>query len=488
MASEVELLAQQIIETVHVVLRSYYRKAITGRRISTNSVQFSTPELLAQNKCYVRDSDYDYAYRVVWNTKASRANVPVILFKFDGEWQIWDADTPKANARLGTLLTAAITPPLQGDALEVAFPSSKIRTGFVKASAAGGLNVTLQTHLYPDSDGVPTLFEEEDIDLTSNVPGTTDQWRWVVVGVDKSTGNVTKTNGTPKSIYIDLTYAEAVALVDDTAHWRAAVKLRNGQSIVPLYEDDFVDLRMFLGDYVASGADYYQTVRVDGADQTQRETLEFEFGTGLDVTVTDDSGNGRTKIALVATGESGSARALFNDSCQNSGVPAGVTTTGTITHDGTRLYRLFDSAATYETPSFDLDGLIAVEVICENGSAHTDGEFRVEILKGSSLVAYFILQTDGNNVAYDAGGTPRGATGTFTQNTGTPHRIRLSVNEDGLCEAVYSRSIGGSAVHAFFASGLGGLAAGDTLTLNLETTSTRDMRIHRVRVARGWLN
>lgn len=84
------------------------------------------------------------------------------------------------------------------------------------------------------------------IDLTSNVPGTANEHRLVVVALDVSVGTITATNGTPQTVASAFSRSNAEAIdPGDGEIPLAAVVLANGQTKIKLTDIKF-DLRPWL--------------------------------------------------------------------------------------------------------------------------------------------------------------------------------------------------------------------------------------------------
>jgi hypothetical protein len=231
-------------------------------------------------------------------------------------------------------------------------------------------------------------------------------------------------------------------------------------------------------------AQLHQSGAVDGQVPT------WDAGTGVWIPATPSTGGG-----------SGSdPRLLFSDDCAASGLPGGVTSSGDLTYDSTNLERALGgtTASEYETPTFTLRGTVLVVVEGRCLSGHTAGNFDVRLVKGSSLVARVSYQSDTNVVAYNSGGSARGNSTGHTIQDGEAWRIALSVDAAGFyCGAAFTPVTGGSATggadgqnaDAFstysWSSGLSGLTAGDSLSVELTTSSTRKVGLTRIRVTRG---
>lgn len=190
-------------------------------------------------------------------------------------------------------------------------------------------------------------------------------------------------------------------------------------------------------------------------------------------------------------------RIVFEDTCDTSTVPGTVTSSGQLVWNGTDFQRELGgtSASDYTTPSFTLVGSLLLEVDVVHLAGLTAGAFDVAIQKAGVTAARISLQSDGNNVHYGPS-TAYAATGTYTHVVGDGMHMALAISSNLRC-ASFAGPIHGSRVSgtqnggyerisgAQFPSGLAGLAAGDTLTVKLSTSSTRKQGIYRVRLSRG---
>lgn len=248
-----------------------YRAVITGRLLPDNTVQLGEAQWNG-NQMYVRSALYARDSTVVQGS-ISAVNVDVWIVKLPDEQ--WYYDRPvfsKASYMLGGQLNAAAMPPLQGDALAVVLPGIKLRPGLVKRSAIGGLYVYLEAHFYL-RHGVYTFFPGENVDLSSNLPGSGLQ-RWVLVCVDPDTGAAALLNGTAISTDLTLTWASVGDIDIGDYLPRCAVRVYNGQTTAIEREGDVVDARLWL----------------DGGTPTYKNNLTATTAP----TVNDDSGDGYT--------------------------------------------------------------------------------------------------------------------------------------------------------------------------------------------------
>jgi hypothetical protein len=218
--------------------------AKTGRNIAGSGLILNDGNIPA-NAVYVRSPENN---AVVWAWGAvSDVEIDVRLHRLkDGTYEIAGADWILAESVWANNLTGAIQPPLDTTRYSnILIPS--LSSGMVYPSPAGGLNVRISAHYYIDGGGVQVFYPDEaDLDLTSSVPGTADEWGWVKVGMDRTTNTAIVIGvSTPKSITAELTEDElaAIALGGDTPH--GGIRLRNGQTSIPYERGDLVDCRAY---------------------------------------------------------------------------------------------------------------------------------------------------------------------------------------------------------------------------------------------------
>lgn len=201
------------------------------------------------------------------------------------------------------------------------------------------------------------------------------------------------------------------------------------------------------------------------------------------------------------------SRLVFDDLCDYSTLPSGTSSSGQLTFDSTRLRRELGgtSTSTYDTPVAALNGPLVIEMVHENISAYTAGNFSVQLIRDtdSAVVAAGYYQSDGNLVCH-VGGTSRSASGVSTAATtytrddsGNMHRSLIAINEQKLAIVSLGNHPGvGSLGPTSENSGRRGMAgarfvyastldAGDNMRFKLETTSTRKVALYLVRVWRG---
>lgn len=258
-------------------------------------------------------------------------NIPIFLDKDKrGDYRMVGIDMLRAESIFGSGLTSVIQPPVSGDLSKAVLPGTGFKDGRLRASAAGDLYVYLEPHVYVSATGEPAEFTGENIDVSSSLPGTSNQWWLLVAGVDLTDGSVVTETTTAKSVDLSLERAEALAVTYPGVGWRGAVKLRNAQTKVPTEAGDFIDLRAHFQDApvlnnlsataaptvdddvdvgygpgsvwvdVSNGNVYICTDATDGAAVWIKVTQVF-----LDLTDTPSSFSGQgAKLTAVNSGES----------------------------------------------------------------------------------------------------------------------------------------------------------------------------------------
>lgn len=217
--------------------------AKTGRNLGAGLVLWSSD--IPVNAVYVRSPENN-AITWAWG-RVSDVDVDVVLKpQRNGQYQIDGPDWTRADAAWGSDLTGAIQPPLDGTKYGNVLVAS-LTAGRVYPSNSGGLNVRIAPHYYLDGSGNHVYYpDEDDLDLTSSLPGSSDEWCWVKVGMDRTTNTaIVIGTSTPKSITEALTEDElaGIALGGDTPH--GGIRLRNGQTGIPAERGDIVDCRVY---------------------------------------------------------------------------------------------------------------------------------------------------------------------------------------------------------------------------------------------------
>jgi len=218
--------------------------ARTGRILDAGLVLWSAD--IPVNAVYVRSQENN---AIIWAWgRVSDVDIDVILKPTKGgQYKIDGPDWSRADAAWGSDLVGAIQPPLDSTKYENVLVQS-LNPGRVYPSNSGALNVRIAPHYYIDGSGDHIYYpDEDDLDLTASVPGSSDEWCWVKVGIDRSTnGIVVVGTSTAKSITEALTEDElaGIALSGYTPH--AGIRLRNGQTSIPYERGDIVDCRTYV--------------------------------------------------------------------------------------------------------------------------------------------------------------------------------------------------------------------------------------------------
>lgn len=189
----------------------------------------------------------------VWNINVSnqRANVPVILEEMDsGLLQILQVEPEPAFFTFG-----AFAPGLnQGDKPPEQNKSSvmhrRIQDLRLRLSESGGLVLYLEPGVYEKADGTLENWDGGTIDLTASVPGTIDQKRITLIGLDSSNAIVQSaatavdqtTAPTTEFYFTREQIVTAVNAATATTSWLWSTPLLYGQTTIT-NTDGFTDLR-----------------------------------------------------------------------------------------------------------------------------------------------------------------------------------------------------------------------------------------------------
>lgn len=269
--SEQQLFAEAVRTSIREEIASRYREVVTGKLNEDGTVTLAD-STLNPNQMYVRPTYDSLTATVAWG-RVSRSNVDIIIERISGtEWQYKSPNYRKAGTAVGAALATAVSPPIIGSAFPTIWPGEKLRPGIVRKSDTGGLYVYLEPHFYL-RHGVYTFFPGENVDLSSNLPGSGLQ-RWVLVCVDPDTGAAALLNGTAISTDLTLTWASVGDIDIGDYLPRCAVRVYNGQTTAIEREGDVVDARLWL----------------DGGTPTYKNNLTATTAP----TVNDDSGDGYT--------------------------------------------------------------------------------------------------------------------------------------------------------------------------------------------------
>lgn len=299
-------------ENIHMLrdlrVSTLYRevgRADTGTYTSAGVLASDPAAGLATGYVWTRRNGERHAVRAAnVVVRADLTNIPVwVGVNLDDELQVIDLDVTNAIRRFGTASGSLYMQPA-GDLFRTTINGRNLKViGRVHVGSAGGLLVVADEGFYKDSVNAMKFWLGTDtLDLTSNVPAAVsgvDQERWVLVALnpDASSPALVAVNGTAQSV----TYPGGlqVASIPDIAitdgyYALAAVRLVTGDTT--LTEEDFIDTRIWLEKDGATGGSFYQTLRDDGTDKTQRAAINFRSNAWIDFQLTDDGAGNETEV------------------------------------------------------------------------------------------------------------------------------------------------------------------------------------------------
>lgn len=178
--------------------------------------------------------------RVVYGLKVRVGKTP------DGSYKIMGLNDEAMVAEVGA---AAATLALPAVATLGLIPPSRLEMGLVVARQIGPA-YTMKVYVYPLGyihRGAYKLFAGGWLDLTSNIPATTDTRRLVLVGIDPATGALTASNGEEHGIAATLDHSHLQGIDLGGMVPLAAVNLHYGMTAVTR-ETQILEARSWLND------------------------------------------------------------------------------------------------------------------------------------------------------------------------------------------------------------------------------------------------
>lgn len=136
------------------------------------------------------------------------------------------------------------------------------------------MNVVVESGVYFDTNGTQQLYDGASLDLTSYVPGTVNQQRIVIVGLDTGDETLSVTAGTAQAFLVSnfrsnpfqTTDIETVLTsVPGDVLPLAAVRLHYSQTLVTTYHM-MRDLRNYAGNSTSAGTAIFNRILIDGYD------------------------------------------------------------------------------------------------------------------------------------------------------------------------------------------------------------------------------
>ena len=212
------------------------------------------------------------------NAKVQTAsNLPVLLWKPNGKWAVFDLDTEKARLQLGAKVGNANTPTKVGDYDYVTVNGRRFKDGRVRVFDTGTLKLNAEPFSYMDSVGdhktwLPT--PDNALDVTSEVPAAVsgvDQgvWVWLALTPDATTPALEAFTGTSADVlFYDPNGWQSIT-IPDGYYPLDAVWLQTGDTTITS-ENRYASGRLFL-DKLGGGTGVQSVVAgtnvtVDNAD------------------------------------------------------------------------------------------------------------------------------------------------------------------------------------------------------------------------------
>lgn len=266
-------------QAVQKARTSDYRPMLTGRVQDDGSVTLAGAP---SGKTWVRATENSRELTAAWGY-CSQINIQVMVgYAADGTLEIKGADYSATAAQLGDALQSVFTPPIIGELSNISIAGMNFKPGRVRPYGSG-LQVTADSFFhsggYWDMDGDP-------LNLSSSVPGSAGQARWVIVALDPVTNMLTATNGPVISGSVrQLTVGDTAAIATAEGFLRlGAVALEYGQATID-NTTRIVDIR----EYLSAGS-----AMVSG-----QAPVDLYYD--ADVTLTDGDISSETRISIDAS-------------------------------------------------------------------------------------------------------------------------------------------------------------------------------------------
>lgn len=237
-------LATQLNEVVLRQIKAQEMRGITGRKNADGSIDLDSGVPIPGAQVHVRSQADDA--QVVWawlNGYPRIANIHVRIIRDSiDEWHIIGADEAVQVPISGVGTTGVFNP---GQSVITNLDAQKIN--WLRVSPFDGLTIKIEAGWYPHK-GELFRFPETTIDLTAAVPGSSNQRRWTLVGIDPVADSSTTANGAAQVSPVALSESaiSSVTAANTGINWLGAVQLYNGQT--EIIETDIVNLRPFVQD------------------------------------------------------------------------------------------------------------------------------------------------------------------------------------------------------------------------------------------------
>lgn len=226
-------------EKLSQVQRLAERKLISGYRNNAGDIVLRD-SASPQGTFYARTVQ-DSRDKVVIYGDCSVVNVPFVA-EYDGNGNLVYKyqDTEIADLQTQGTATTIFAPPAIPNLSQINVGDYQFAPLRVNFDTSGGLSVAVGAGWH-----VNDYFASGTIDLTSNVPATPGEVRWVVVGIDTTTNALTAINGTPiTGTQQDLVIADIADIAIPTGVMPlGAVALENGQTAITQGTSWIVDIR-----------------------------------------------------------------------------------------------------------------------------------------------------------------------------------------------------------------------------------------------------
>lgn len=187
------------------------------------------------NQVYVRlYGDARQTYPAYNFRTGLKSQLPVIVRKNrNGKYKIVDVDEEPATEAFGEAASHYAVPQQSGELLTIIIPGDNLKPGRVRLAELNSLKVYIEAFDYIHN-GVPKRWPGDMLDLTSNLPSTSDTCAWVKVGIDPATNTSVAETGDeyPLTMWDILSENELLNILFADKIPLKGVKLYNGQTAI----------------------------------------------------------------------------------------------------------------------------------------------------------------------------------------------------------------------------------------------------------------